>query len=52
MASSNRRDLERAGATWRDEDVVQDGMFVFSRKPADAEPFARTLIGQIAGVRR
>ncbi len=45
-----RRDVERAGATWRDEPVVTDGKLVFSRKPADAEQFAETLIGMLAGV--
>ncbi|MNK61596.1 putative cysteine protease YraA [compost metagenome] len=45
-----RRDVERAGATWVDQPVVTDGMMVFSRKPADAEVFAETVIGKLAGV--
>lgn len=45
-----RRDLERAGATWTDEEVVAHGNFVFSRKPDDAEAFATALIGKIASL--
>lgn len=45
-----RKDLERAGATWVDEAVVSDGALIFSRKPADAEAFAETLIERLAEV--
>lgn len=34
-----RRDLERAGATWVDEEVVVDGNLVTSRKPDDIPAF-------------
>ncbi|MNT53362.1 putative cysteine protease YraA [compost metagenome] len=46
-----RRDVERAGATWVDQPVVMDGSLIFSRKPADAETFAETLIGKLAAVK-
>lgn len=43
-----RKDVERAGAKWVDQPVVQDGTLVFSRKPADAEAFAKTAISMLA----
>jgi protease I len=43
-----RRDVERAGANWVDQPVVTDGAMVFSRKPADAELFAETMIAKLA----
>lgn len=43
-----RKDVERAGAKWVDEPVVQDGTLVFSRKPADAEAFAEAVISMLA----
>ncbi len=39
-----RRDLERAGATWKDEEVVVDGNLVTSRKPADVPAFSRRFL--------
>lgn len=39
-----RRDLERAGATWVDREVAQDGPLIFSRNPQDAEAFAKRFI--------
>lgn len=39
-----QHDLTCSGATWKDEQVVQDGNLVFSRKPDDAEAFGQTLI--------
>ncbi len=32
---SVRKDLENAGATWRDQEVVEDGNLITSRKPDD-----------------
>lgn len=43
-----RHDVECAGATWKDQQVVQDGQLVFSRKPDDAEAFGQTLVSLIA----
>ncbi|MDB5098903.1 MAG: putative protease [Cyanobacteria bacterium RYN_339] len=43
-----RRDLERAGARWRDDEVVVDGNLVTSRKPEDVQPFSKALISLIA----
>jgi protease I len=43
-----RADVERAGAKWQDQQVVQDGTLVFSRKPDDAEAFGKTLATLIA----
>lgn len=41
---SIRDDLEAAGATWLDEEVVVDRNLVTSRTPADLPAFCRTLI--------
>lgn len=43
-----RADVERAGATWQDQQVVQDGTLVFSRNPKDAEAFGSALVSLIA----
>jgi protease I len=45
---SIRKDLENAGATWVDEEVVQDGPLITSRKPADLEAFAEALVERLA----
>ena len=39
-----RRDLERAGATWVDQEVVVDGNLVTSRKPDDVPAFSRAVV--------
>jgi len=41
---SLRKDLENAGARWRDQEVVRDGRLITSRKPADIPAFANALI--------
>jgi protease I len=41
------RDLERAGATWLDEEVVVDDNLVTSRKPDDVPAFSKALIGML-----
>lgn len=43
-----KRDLERAGARWRDDEVVVDGNLVTSRKPDDVPAFSQALISLIA----
>jgi protease I len=45
---SLRADLENAGATWQDSEVVQDGNLITSRKPDDIPAFTKTLIEAIA----
>lgn len=39
-----RKDLERAGATWRDESVVRDDTLVTSRMPDDLPAFSRAIV--------
>ena len=43
-----RDDLENAGAIWEDADVVVDGNFVSSRRPADLPAFCRAMIKVLA----
>jgi protease I len=45
-----RRDVERAGASWADEEVVVDNNLVTSRKPDDVPAFSQALI-QLIGQR-
>ncbi|MBD7954809.1 type 1 glutamine amidotransferase [Stenotrophomonas sp. Sa5BUN4] len=40
---SVRRDLENAGAQWRDEEAVVDGTLITSRKPDDIPAFSEAL---------
>lgn len=44
---SLKTDLENAGATWVDREVVVDDQFVSSRKPDDIPAFTKTLIHEI-----
>lgn len=43
-----RKDLERAGATWRDEPVVHDRNLVTSRKPDDVPAFSQAVVELVA----
>ena len=45
---SLRTDLENAGATWEDREVIHDGQLITSRKPDDIPAFAKVLIDQLA----
>jgi protease I len=45
---SLKTDLENAGATWVDEEVVTDQGLVTSRKPADIPAFIRKMIEEFA----
>ncbi|MBJ6761777.1 DJ-1/PfpI/YhbO family deglycase/protease [Myxococcaceae bacterium JPH2] len=45
---SLRRDLQNAGATWVDEEVVMDGTLVTSRQPADLPAFNRQVVARFA----
>lgn len=43
-----RDDLENAGASWEDSEVVHDGPLISSRSPADLPAFCRTIIAALA----
>ncbi len=43
-----RDDLENAGATWADEEVVRDGNLITSRVPSDLPAFLRALLASLA----
>jgi protease I len=45
---SLRTDLENAGATWEDREVVRDGNLITSRKPDDIPAFTNALIEVLA----
>lgn len=45
---SVRTDLKNAGATWVDKEVVVDGQFITSRKPADIPAFNREIINALS----
>ncbi|HVM36013.1 MAG TPA: type 1 glutamine amidotransferase domain-containing protein [Actinomycetota bacterium] len=44
---SIKTDLVHAGAEWVDQEVVEDGNIITSRKPDDLEAFSKTLLAQI-----
>ncbi len=44
---SIKTDLENAGAEWIDQEVVEDGNLITSRKPDDLEAFTKTLLSQL-----
>lgn len=44
---SIRTDLTNAGATWLDEQVVEDGNLITSRHPGDIPAFCDTLLKQL-----
>ncbi len=46
--ASIKDDLTNAGATWIDEEVVQDGRLISSRGPQDLPAFCRALIRALA----
>lgn len=46
---SLRTDLINAGANWVDEEVVEDGNLITSRKPDDLEAFSKTFLSQLEG---
>lgn len=41
---SVKTDLKNAGANWVDQEVVQDGNFITSRKPEDIPAFSKKII--------
>jgi protease I len=44
---SIKTDLINAGAEWVDQEVVEDGNLITSRKPDDLEAFSKTFLSQI-----
>lgn len=44
---SLRTDLENAGASWKDEEVVTDGHVITSRNPGDIPAFTRAVINAL-----
>lgn len=44
---SIKTDLINAGAEWVDQEVVEDGNLITSRKPDDLEAFTKALLAQI-----
>ena len=44
---SIKTDLINAGANWVDQEVVEDGNIITSRKPDDLEAFSKALLAQI-----
>jgi protease I len=44
---SIKTDLVNAGASWVDQEVVEDGNIITSRKPDDLEAFTKSLLAQI-----
>ena len=44
---SVRTDLENAGATWIDEEVVEDGNLITSRSPDDLDPFCEAILDRL-----
>ena len=49
--ASIKTDLENAGATWKDEEVVVDGQLITSRKPDDLEAFSQALLDALSSAR-
>lgn len=44
---SIKTDLVNAGAHWVDQEVVEDGNLITSRKPDDLEAFTKTVLAQV-----
>ncbi|MEZ4228762.1 MAG: type 1 glutamine amidotransferase domain-containing protein [Polyangiaceae bacterium] len=44
---SVRKDLENAGASWEDREVVEDGNLITSRKPDDLPAFSEALVARL-----
>lgn len=44
---SIKTDLVNAGARWVDQEVVEDGNLITSRKPDDLESFSKALLAQV-----
>ena len=46
---SLQTDMRNAGVNWVDEEMVHDGQFITSRKPADLDAFNDELIRELSG---
>lgn len=46
---SIRTDLVNAGATWIDQEVVENGNIITSRNPGDLEAFSKAVVAQLEG---
>lgn len=46
---SIKTDLVNAGASWVDQEVVEDGNLITARKPDDLEAFTKALLVQLEG---
>lgn len=46
---SVRKDLENAGAKWKDREVVEDGNLITSRKPEDMDAFCAAILRRLDG---
>jgi protease I len=46
---SIKTDLINAGANWVDQEVVEEGNLITSRKPDDLEAFSKALLAQVEG---
>jgi protease I len=44
---SVRTDLENAGASWVDREVVEDGNLITSRNPDDLDAFTGAILGRL-----
>ncbi len=44
---SVRKDLENAGAQWRDREVVEDGNLITSRRPEDLDAFCEAILARL-----
>lgn len=44
---SVRKDLENAGAKWKDREVVEDGNLITSRKPDDMDAFCAAILRRL-----
>jgi len=47
---SIKNDLINAGAEWIDQQVVEDGNLITSRKPDDLEAFSDAILGKLKGI--
>lgn len=45
-----KKDLERAGAVWKDQPVIQDGFIVSGRTTGDVEAFVHAWMEKLAGI--
>lgn len=49
--SAIKDDMVNAGATWVDQEVVQDGNLITSRRPSDLPAFMKAIVAALGGER-